>query len=133
MPGVVGVGGGWPLAHGTSDTLGAVAPNSVEYFAASNILAWNINQTRGAFASVEIGGSTVFWTAPLIFYSEADPSNVVGKLLTVVPQTGEVDQEVPFDTQGAGGRAPVPEPATMLLVGIGLAGLAGLGRKKFRN
>jgi len=43
----------------------------------------------------------------------------------------------PIDIKGTGfytsGQSPVPEPATMLLFGTGLVGLAGFGRKKFKK
>jgi hypothetical protein len=35
-------------------------------------------------------------------------------------------------TEGVG-AAPVPEPSTIVLMGLGLVGLAGLGKKKFRQ
>jgi hypothetical protein len=36
-------------------------------------------------------------------------------------------------TYNAADAAPVPEPATVLLVGCGLIGLIGFGRKRFKN
>jgi len=38
-----------------------------------------------------------------------------------------------FSHYGETGAAPVPEPSTILLMGLGLVGLAGIGRKKIKG
>ena len=37
------------------------------------------------------------------------------------------------DGLGKNGPLSVPEPATLLLLGIGMVGLAGFGRKRFKK
>lgn len=52
---------------------------------------------------------------------------------TVVKNNGDIDVDdfAPFSHDAQ--SVPVPEPATLLLLGTGLIGLAGMGRKKFRK
>ena len=44
-----------------------------------------------------------------------------------------IKPDVGGGTSDGGGASPVPEPATLLLIGTGLVGLAGFGRKKFKK
>lgn len=63
--------------------------------------------------------------------SSDDPANTLGQQSfssTSVTTTNTVDSVSDSDI-----GSPVPEPGTLILLGAGLVGLAGFGRKKFKK
>jgi hypothetical protein len=56
--------------------------------------------------------------------------NIVASVLLIIYIFGFIIISTVFADNGTNNIFPVPEPATLLLLGIGMVGLAGFGRKK---
>jgi hypothetical protein len=67
--------------------------------------------------------------------SSDDPFTTPNVVRSVSDDTSDLDQspQVGDDTSGGNGVSPVPEPGTLILLGSGLIGLAGFGRKRFKK
>jgi len=85
----------------------------------SMALGWNFVLGAGEKAVITLSLSQVAPTGGF-FLAQIDPDS-------------EATIYLSGDLRVTGGGTQVPEPGTILLLGCGLAGLVGLGRKKFRK
>ena len=95
-----------------------VAGSTIDFNAGTNILLATLSFTSGNVAGTDTLAIEGLWDGfsqgAYYFFADAD---IIGATDITI--------------HGAGATAPVPEPSTVLLMGVGLLGLAGYSRKRF--
>ena len=118
-PDSLGVGSGW--RWGDYDGEEVTKPEWENDYSATSLGVWSDTDGPATTNDVvfTIDTDTEIWEILLAYMTNGDSFGI------------GIDPDCHFYGDEITIEAPVPEPATMLLFGTGLIGLAGLGRKKF--
>jgi hypothetical protein len=87
-------------------------------------LVWDINSDTEYISFKYNGDFELWYIGDASLYTENDP------FVWISPNMHELSHYRTWTTDPLGGVAPVPEPATMFLLGTGLLGIGAVSRKK---